>query len=219
MKLRMTGLVALVAIALVIGLVSSAFAIEAFQERFEWGDLSQPTTLHARVSVVDPYDKAAWINVAVFGGNSESGHEWQTHFPGKNLKVYPANDKVWNQLKSLGTDQHGQAVGEKTRGSKYTLVELVVQETSQNRRVVTSIKKIKEVAGTPANPRSIHSLRGVNEAQAIENEGWSANRRMRYDVMIPGVGGVIGVIPNSDQSAHMSKRTKNDDGFGHEYLK
>lgn len=34
MKLRMTGLVALVAIALVIGLVSSAFAIEAFQERF-----------------------------------------------------------------------------------------------------------------------------------------------------------------------------------------
>ncbi|MFB3114808.1 MAG: hypothetical protein ACE1ZW_02375, partial [Nitrospirales bacterium] len=65
----------------------------------------------------------------------------------------------------------------------------------------------------------IHSLRSVTEAQAIENEGWSANRRMRYDVMIPGVGGIIGVIPNSDQIAHMSVRTLNDDGFGHEYLK
>ncbi len=116
MKLRMTGLVALVAIALVIGLVSSAFAIEAFQERFEWGDLSQPTTLHARVAVIDPYDKAPWINVAVFVGNSESGLEWQTHFPGKNIKVYPALDAVWNQLKSLGTDHHGHAVGNNNRG-------------------------------------------------------------------------------------------------------
>jgi hypothetical protein len=98
-------------------------------------------------------------------------------------------------------------------------VELTIQETEQNRRVVSAIKEISEVAGTPSNPRSIHSLRGVNEAQTIENEGWSGNRRMRYDVMIPGVGGIIGVIPNSDQSAHMSKRTKNDDGFGHEYLK
>jgi len=87
--------------------------------------------------------------------------------------------------------------------------------------VVSAIKVIPEVAGTPANPRSIHSLRSVNEADAIENEGWSGNRRMRYDVMIPGVGGIIGVIPNSDQSAHMSKRTPKDkdDGFGHEYLK
>ncbi len=218
MKLRMTGLVALAAIALVMGLVSSAFAIEAFQERFEWGDLSQPTTLHARVAVVDPYDKAAWLNIAVFGGNSESGLEWQTHFPGKNLKVFPANDKVWNQLKSLGTDQHGQAVGVKTRGSKYTLVELVVQETEQNHRVVTSIKKIKEVAGTPGKPRSIHSLRMISEAQAIKDEGWAGNRRMRYDVMIPGVGGIAGFIPNSDQSAHMSNRTKNDDGFGRDFV-
>ncbi len=216
MKLRMTGLVALAAIALVIGLVSSAFAIEAFHERFEWGDLSQPTTLHARVSVIDPYDKAGWLNIAVFGGNSESGLEWQTHFPGKNLKVYPANDAVWNQLKSLGTDQHGQAVGEKTRGSKYTLVEVVIKETSQNHRVLTSIKKIKEIAGTPANPRSIHSLRTISQAQAIEDEHWPANMRMRYDVMIPGGPPIAGFIPNSNQSAHMSKRSQNDDGFGHD---
>ena len=215
MKLRMTGLVALAAIALVMGLVSSAFAIEAFQERFEWGDLSQPTTLHARVAVIDPYDKAGWLNIAVFGGNSESGLHWQTHFPGKNLKVYPANDSVWNALKSLGKSSHSQAVMGNTQASDFTLVEVVIQETEQNHRVVTSIKKIKEVAGTPANPRSIHSLRTINQAQAIEDEHWSANMRMRYDVMIPGGPPIAGFIPNSDQSPHMSKRSQNDDGFGH----
>ncbi len=221
MKVRTTGLAVLAAIALVGGMASSAFAIEAFQERFEWGDLSKPTTLHARVAVTDPYDKAAWINVAVFGGNSESGYYWQTYFPGKNLKVYAGNDAVWSKLQSLGKSSHSQAVMTGTTASKYTLVELTIQETEQNYRVVSAIKVIPEVAGTPANPRSIHSLRSVNEADAIENEGWSGNRRMRYDVMIPGVGGIIGVIPNSDQSAHMSKRTPKDkdDGFGHEYLK
>jgi len=218
MKVRTTGLAVLAAIALVGGMASSAFAIEAFQERFEWGDLSKPTTLHARVAVTDPYDKAAWINVAVFGGNSESGYYWQTYFPGKNLKVYAGNDAVWSKLQSLGKSSHSQAVMTGTQASKYTLVELTIQETEQNYRVVSAIKAIPEIAGTPDKPRSIHSLRAVTEAKAIENEGWSGNRRMRYDVMIPGVGGIIGVIPNSDQSAHMSVRTKNDDGFGHGYL-
>lgn len=219
MKLRMTGLVALAAIALVMGLASSAFAIEAFQERYEWGDMSKPTTLHGRVAVVDPYDKAAWLNVAVFGGNSESGLHWQTHFPGKNIKVFPANDGVWNSLKSLGKASHSQAASGKTEASPFTLVEFVIQETDQNHRVVSSVKKIPEVAGTPAKPRSIHSLRAYDEATAIIAEGWAANKRMRYDVMIPGVGGIAGFIPNSTQTPTMSPRTKDDDGFGHEYLK
>ena len=77
MKVRMTGLAVLAAIALVSVMASSAFAIEAFQERFEWGDMSKPTTVHGRVAVTDPYDKAAWVNVAVFGGNAESGYYWQ----------------------------------------------------------------------------------------------------------------------------------------------
>ncbi len=45
-------------------MASSAMAIEAFQERFEWGDLSKRTTLQGRVAVVYPDDKAVWINVA-----------------------------------------------------------------------------------------------------------------------------------------------------------
>ena len=169
MKVRTTGLAVLTAIALVSGMASSAFAIEAFQERFEWGDLSKPTTLHARVAVTDPYDKAAWIIVAGCGGNSESGYYWQTYFPGKNLKVYAGNDAVWSKLQSLGKSSHSQAVMTGTQASKYTLVELTIQETEQNYRVVSAIKVIPEVAGTPANPRSIHSLRSVNEADTIEN--------------------------------------------------
>ena len=218
MKVRMTGLAVLAAIALVSVMASSAFAIEAFQERFEWGDLSKPTTLHARVAVTDPYDKAAWVNVAVFGGNAESGYYWQKYFPGKNLKVYAGNDGVWSKLQSLGKASHSQAVMTGTKPSKYTMVELTMQETEQNHRVVTAIKEIPDVAGTPANPKAIHSLRALTQQQAIQDESWSANRRMRYDVMIPGVGGIINVIPNSDQSPHMSVRTKNDDGFGHGYL-
>ncbi len=150
--------------------------------------------------------------------SAEIRHYWQTYFPGKNFKVYAGNDVVWSKLQSLGKSSHSQAVMTGTQASKYTRVELTIQETEQNHRVVSAIKAIPEVAGTPANPRSIHSLRSVTEAKAIENEGWSGNRWMRYDVMIPGVCGIIGVIPNSDQSAHMSVRTKNDDGFGHGYL-
>jgi hypothetical protein len=200
MKVRKSGLVALAAMALVVGLASSAFAIEAFQERFEWGDLSKPTTLHARVAVVDPYDNAAWINVAVFGGNAESGYYWQKYFPGKNIKVYAANEGVMNQLKALGKASSSQAVMGNTKPSKYTLVEVVVQETEQNHRVVSSVKEIPEVAGTPAKPRSIHSLRSMTQAQSIAANSWPKNRKMRYDVLIPDGKAIAGVIPNSDQN-------------------
>ena len=200
MRIRKSGLVALAAIALVVGLASSAFAIEAFQERFEWGDLSQPTTLHARVAVVDPYDNAAWINVAVFGGNAESGYYWQKYFPGKNLKVYAANAGIMKQLTALGKDHSSQAAMGMTKPSKYTLVEVVVQETEQNHRVVISVKTIAEVAGTPGKPRSIHSLRSKTQAAEIADQSWPKNRRMKYDAFIPDKHGISGVIPNSDQS-------------------
>lgn len=200
MKVRNTGLVVLAAIALVVDLATSALGIEAFQERYEWGDMSQPTTLHGRVAVTDPYDKAAWVNVAVFGGNAESGYYWQKYFPGKNFKVYAANDSVWQKLQSLGKASHSQAVMGNTAPSKYTMVEFVVQETSQNHRVVSSIKSIKDVAGTPGDPKSIHSLRAMTQAQSIAANSWPKNRKMRYDVMIPGGPAIAGFIPNSDQN-------------------
>ena len=88
MKLQKQGGAVMAAVALVVGMASSALAIEAFQERFEWGDLSKPTTLQGRVIILDPYDEAVWINVSVFGGNAESGLYWQKVHPGKNLKFY-----------------------------------------------------------------------------------------------------------------------------------
>ena len=71
------------AMALVASMATTALAIEAFQERFEWGDMSKPTTLQGRVIILDPYDEAVWINVAVFGGNAESGYFWQKCIQGR----------------------------------------------------------------------------------------------------------------------------------------
>jgi hypothetical protein len=187
------------AMALVGTMASSAIAIEAFQERFEWGDLSKPTTLRGRVAVVDPYDKAVWINVAVFGGNAESGYYWQKYFPGKNVKMYPADDKVMGTLKAAGKDSHSQAVMTGTKPSNYGMVEIVVQEKEQNKRIILSAKTVADVAGTPAKPRSIHALRTTPVAQATAEESWPNNRRMLYDVLIPGGPAISGVIPYSDQ--------------------
>jgi hypothetical protein len=174
------------AIALVGSMASSALAIEAFQERFEWGDLSKPTTLRGRVAVVDPYDKAVWVNIAVFGGNAESGYYWQKYFPGKNVKMYPADDKIMATLVAAGKDSHSQAVMGETKPSNYGMVEIVVQEKEQNKRVILSAKPVEDVAGTPDKPRSIHALRTTPVDKQIAMESWPQNRKMQYDVLIPG---------------------------------
>ena len=196
---KMKGWALVGAMALVGTMASSAMAIEAFQERFEWGDLSKPTTLRGRVAVVDPYDKAVWVNVAVFGGNAESGYYWQKYFPGKSIKLYAADDKVMDVLKAAGKDSHSQAVMTGTKPSNYGVVEFVVQEKEQNKRVILSAKSVDEIAGTPDKPRSIHSLRTTPVAKAIAEGSWPQNRKMTYDVMIPGGPAVAGVIPYSDQ--------------------
>ena len=196
---KMKGWALIGVMALVGTMASNAMAIESFHERFEWGDLSKPTTLHVRVAVVDPYDNAVWVNVAVFGGNAESGYYWQKYFPGKNLKMYAANDAVMATLQAAGKSSHSQAVMTGTKPSQYGLVEIVVQEKVQNHRVILSAKVVADVAGTPSKPRSIHSLRTTPVAQQIANENWPQNRKMLFDVMIPGGPTISGVIPYSDQ--------------------
>ncbi len=198
---KMKGWAFVGAMALVGTMSSSALAIEAFQERFEWGDLSKPTTLHARVAVTDPYDKAVWVNVAVFGGNAESGYYWQKYFPGKNVKMYPADDKVMAVLKAAGKDSHSQAVMTGTKASNYGMVEIVVQEKEQNKRVILSAKSIDDIAGTPSKPRNIHSLRKMSVPETIADNSWPQNRKMQYDVLIPGGPAISGVIPYSDQGS------------------
>lgn len=208
MKGAKKGWILFGAMALVGTMASSAMAIEAFQERFEWGDLSKPTTLRGRVAVADPYDKAVWINVAVFGGNAESGYYWQKYFPGKNVKMYAANDEILKTLVAAGKAEPSQAVMTDTKPSNYGLVEIVVQEVEQNKRVIQSVKAVDEVAGTPAKPRSIHSLRELPVMEAIRADSWQNNRKMLYDVLIPGGPAIAGVIPNSDQGLGIWDPTK-----------
>jgi len=205
------GLAVVAALALVVGVVSTAFAIEAFQERFEWGDMSKPTTIQGRVIVLDPYDEAVWLNVAVFGGNAESNLWWQRVHPGKNLKFYAANKEVWEQIKSMARPHAGPAAAKEVPpGSAATLVEIVAQEVEQNRRVIQSVKKLADVNGEPGKTKSISSLRlkaceGKNEYDAdcyAAKKGLNTSPKgqdtvqMQYDVMVPGGKTLIsGVTP------------------------
>ena len=115
MMLQKRGAAVLAAVALVVGMGSTASAIESFQERFEWGDMSKPTTIQGRVIVLDPYDEAVWINTAVFGGNAESGLYWQKVHPGKTLKFY-ADKSAWQELKKMGRTHAGPAAAKEVPG-------------------------------------------------------------------------------------------------------
>lgn len=210
MMLKKQGGAILAAIALVVGIGSTASAIESFQERFEWGDMSKPTTIQGRVIVLDPYDEAVWINTAVFGGNAESGLYWQKVHPGKTLKFY-ADKAAWEELKKMGRPHAGPAAAKEVPpGSTTDLIEFVATETEQNHRVISSVKRIPEVSGAIGKPLSISALRlkecaGKSEFDAACAKGMAAmssspvtpdggNVGMQYDVMIPGgktVGGLI----------------------------
>ncbi len=210
MMLQKQGGAVLAAIALIVGMGSTAMAIESFQERFEWGDMSKPTTLQGRVIVLDPYDEAVWINSAVFGGNAESGLYWQKVHPGKTLKFY-ADKGAWEELKKMGRPHAGPAAAKEVPpGSTTDLIEFVVTETEQNHRVISSVKRIPEVSGAIGKPLSISALRLKECAGKSEFEAGCAkamaglnsspvtpdgdNVGMRYDVMLPGgktIGGLV----------------------------
>jgi hypothetical protein len=222
MNMNRKGIVVLAALVLLVGVVSSAFAIEAFQERFEWGDMSKPTTITGRVIILDPYDEAVWLNVAVYGGNAESGYFWQRVHPGKNLKFYAANKEVWDQLKGLARPHSGPAAAKEVPpASQAALVEIVAQEVEQNKRVISSVKKLQEMAGEPGKPKSIRAI-GLQACQGkgeYDDKGCYEAKRglntspkgrdvtaMQYDVVLPGgktyVSGVTPWSANEDTVGH-----------------
>lgn len=209
MKFQKKGWAVLAAVALVGSMASTALAIEAFQERFEWGDMSKPTTIQGRVVVLDPYDEAVWINVAVFGGNAESGLWWQKLHPGKNLKFY-ADKGAWAELKKLARPHAGPAAAKEVPpSSEGVLIEFVATEPEQNHRVISSVKKLPEVAGKPDKPKSITALeycKGkddfdpacASEKQKVASAPKGAAKLgQHYDVLIPGGKPVGGIIPNT----------------------
>ena len=221
MKFHAKGWAVMAAVALVASAASTAQAIESFQERFEWGDMSKPTTLQGRVIVLDPYDEAVWINVSVFGGSAESGHFWQKMQPGKNLKFY-ADKGAWEELKKMGRPHAGPAAAKEVPPSSTTdLIEFTVSEPEQNHRVITSIKKIPEVAGAQGKPLSISGLRlkecaGKNEVEtgcAAAKQVLNTSPKgegtvpMQYDVLLPGGKPIAGLVPwtakyNTGGAAH-----------------
>lgn len=219
MKFQMKGWALVAVVALVVSVASTALAIEAFQERFEWGDMSKPTTLQGRVIVLDHYDEAVWINIAVFGGNAESGLWWQKQHPGKTLKFY-ADKAAWEELKKMGRPHAGPAAAKEVPpGSTTDLIEFTVTETEQNHRVISSVKKLPEVAGAVGKPVSISALRlkechGKNDydagcaaakQQLNTSPKGEATVGMQYDVLLPGGKPVAGLIPwsaNTGGGAH-----------------
>lgn len=221
MRLHGKGWAFMAAVALVVGVTSTALAIEAFQERFEWGDLSKPTTLTGRVIILDPYDEAVWLNIAVFGGNAESGYFWQKIHPGKNLKFYAANKQVWDELKSMARSHAGPAAAKEVPpASATTLIEFVAQEVEQNRRVISSVKKLPEIAGAPDKPRGIRALKetACKDKDETDQACYEAKKKlnvagkgrdatmMQYDVMLPGgktfISGVTPWSANEDTLGH-----------------
>ena len=221
MRLHGKGWAFAAAVALVVGFTSTALAIEAFQERFEWGDMSKPTTLQGRVIILDPYDEAVWLNIAVFGGNAESGYFWLKIHPGKNLKFYAANKEVWEQLKSMARSHAGPAAAKEVPpASATTLIEFVAQEVEQNRRVISSVKKLPEIAGDPAKPRGIRTLKeaACQGKDEFDKACYEAKKQlnvagkgrdatvMQYDVMLPGgktfISGVTPWSANEDTVGH-----------------
>jgi hypothetical protein len=210
MKLHKQGWAFVATVALVVVFASTALAIEAFQERFEWGDMSKPTTLQGRVIILDPYDEAVWINIAVFGGNAESGYFWQKIHPGKTLKFY-ADKGAWEELKKMARPHAGPAAAKEVPpASETVLVEFTAVETEQNHRVITNVKKLPEVAGAPSARRSISSLRlaecqGKSQmtdaacATAVQKLNTApkgeATVGMQYDVLQPGGKPLAGLVP------------------------
>ena len=99
------------------------------------------------------------------------------------------------------------AAKEVPEGSKTVLVEFVAQETEQNHRVISSIKKLDEIAGAPGKTRSISSLRLKDCAGKDESDAGCAKAKqtlntapkvvppMNYDAMIPGGKPIGGLTP------------------------
>jgi hypothetical protein len=211
MKFHAKGLAIMAAVGLMASAASSALAIESFQERFEWGDMSKPTTIQGRVIVLDPYDEAVWINVSVFGGVAESGLWWQKIHPGKNLKFY-ADKGAWDELKKMARPHAGPAAAKDVPpSSEGVLIEFVATEPEQNHRVISSVKRLPEVAGSMGKPLSISGLRlkecaGKSEVEAgcaAAKQGLNTAPKgedavaMQYDVLIPGGTPVAGMIPGT----------------------
>jgi hypothetical protein len=145
---------AVAAAVLLLGVVAgSALAIEAFSERFE-EDFSAPKTILARVIIVDPYEDAVWINWTWKGvqNSGEIDQYWWMILPGKNMRVFASGADL-AALKAKARSAPGPAAADKVAPTtKGDVVEMVVHEVEQNRRVATAVKDVDDKAWMGFNP-------------------------------------------------------------------
>ena len=133
------------ALLLLGSVVGSALAIEAFSERFE-EDFSAPKTVLARVIVADPYEDAVWVNWVWKGvrNSGEIDQYWGKMLPGKNMRVFASGADL-ALLKSKARPGPGPAAASKVApGTNADVVEMVVQEVEQNKRVATQVKDVDD---------------------------------------------------------------------------
>ena len=133
------------ALLLLGSVAGSALAIEAFSERFE-EDFSTPKTVLARVIVADPYEDAVWVQWVWKGvrNSGEIDQYWGKMHPGKNMRVFASGADL-ALLKAKARPGPGPAASEKVPpGSNADVVEMVVQEVEQNRRVATQVKDVDD---------------------------------------------------------------------------
>jgi len=144
---------------LLMGAAGIALAIEAFSERFE-EDFSTPKTVLARVVILDPYEDAVWVNWVWKGvrNSGEIDQYWGKMLPGKNMRVF-ASGKDLEALKSKARPAPGPAASDKVSpGTNSDVVEMVVHEAEQNKRVATNVKDVDDklwagtIAVDPARP-------------------------------------------------------------------
>ena len=106
-------------------------------------------------------------------------------------------------------DAASGAAKEVPPASATTLVEFTAQETEQNHRVITAVKKLDENSGSIGHTKSISSLRlkdcvGKSEedkACAAAKQGLNTTPKgegslpVQYDVLLPGGKPIGGLIP------------------------
>jgi len=112
----------------------------------------------------------------------------------------------------MGRPHAGPAAAKEVPASSTTdLIEFVATEPEQNHRVISSVKKLQEVAGSMGKPLSISGLRlkecaGKSEIEAgcaAAKQGLNTSPKspdgaaipMQYDVLLPGGQPIAGLIP------------------------
>jgi hypothetical protein len=156
-------LLAVSAAVLITGAAGVALAIEAFSERFE-EDFSTPKTILARVIIVDPYEDAVWVNWTWKGvrNSGEIDQFWGKMLPGKNMRVF-ASGKDLDALKAKARPAPGPAAADKVApGTNADVVEMVVQEVEQNKRVATAVKDVDDKLWAGMMPVAAGSSPGLS---------------------------------------------------------